>query len=76
MMSAAVADADDETHVEDRGEASETGAIVTACDDSIAAGSKVTRRARASMRIASESFAPAAGLEPATRRLTAACSTD
>jgi hypothetical protein len=50
--------------------------IVTARDDSSAAGSEVARVDRATARVAASIVAPAAGLEPATRRLTAACSTD
>jgi hypothetical protein len=50
--------------------------IVTARDDSTEKRFGARRPSRATARSATGFIAPAAGLEPATRRLTAACSTN
>jgi integrase len=50
--------------------------IVTTYDDSSEKRGRSRKRSRAKARLATGFIAPAAGLEPATRRLTAACSTN
>ncbi len=54
----------------------ESSPIVTARDDSTLRRGGLTRRDSASPRNRERFLAPAEGLEPSTRRLTAACSTD
>ena len=50
--------------------------IVTACDDSTSEGRRSRLPDSATARLVAGIAAPTAGLEPATRRLTAACSTN
>ncbi len=50
--------------------------IVTSCDDLSVRPRRFARAAIATARASEETLAPTAGLEPATRRLTAACSTN